>query len=307
MEIFLDELEKRGYYHQLKTLIEDTYQINHQTKVTLVVHSMGGPISLFFLTGFHGVTQAWKDKYINAYISLSGNWAGSLTVLRSVVSSSPGIPDDKLFVSSLVNDFIVTVARTFESIPMFVPDSSVYHNTTLVSTPSKEYTANDYSDLFDRIGYSNGYQFFQRVQDINPGFPAPNVPTYCFYGVNVETPMKYIYERDFISGMSTVGLPLGKIEYAKTGDGLVNIESLEVCHRWSGMPSKYLFKYNTYDDITHLNMVKSSEVLGDIALVVEAPESKKSFLSILLDSTYLNVLLYWLYSLFDWVLLWVLA
>ena len=55
---YTDELEKRGYFDKLKSLIEDMYNSNGQTKVTLVVHSMGGPVSLHFLTGFNRVNQA---------------------------------------------------------------------------------------------------------------------------------------------------------------------------------------------------------------------------------------------------------
>ena len=59
-----DELEKRGYFNRLKSLVEDTYRRNGNTKVTLVVHSMGGLVSLHFLTGFSGINQAWKNTII---------------------------------------------------------------------------------------------------------------------------------------------------------------------------------------------------------------------------------------------------
>ena len=40
------------------------YKENGNTKVTLVVHSMGGPVSLYFLTKV--VNQQWKDTYIHS-------------------------------------------------------------------------------------------------------------------------------------------------------------------------------------------------------------------------------------------------
>ena len=52
--------------------------------VAIVVHSMGGPMSLYFLNEV--VTQAWKNKYIKVYIPLSAAWAGASKSLEPVVS-----------------------------------------------------------------------------------------------------------------------------------------------------------------------------------------------------------------------------
>ena len=51
------------------------YNQNNGAPVALVVHSMGGPMSLYFLNEV--VTQDWKDKYIKVYIPLSGAFAGA--------------------------------------------------------------------------------------------------------------------------------------------------------------------------------------------------------------------------------------
>lgn len=63
----------------MKLLVEDTYQQNNNTPVLLVAHSMGGPMSLLFL---QDQTQAWKDKYIRAMVTLSGAWGGSIKALK---------------------------------------------------------------------------------------------------------------------------------------------------------------------------------------------------------------------------------
>lgn len=51
------------------------YQDNGNKRVSLVVHSMGGPMALMWL---HRQTQLFKDKYIESLISLSGAFAGSV-------------------------------------------------------------------------------------------------------------------------------------------------------------------------------------------------------------------------------------
>ena len=53
--------------------------MNNNTPVTLLVHSMGGPMTLIML---QRQSQKWKDKYINAFITLSAVWAGSVKAVK---------------------------------------------------------------------------------------------------------------------------------------------------------------------------------------------------------------------------------
>ncbi|XP_064389586.1 phospholipase A2 group XV-like isoform X3 [Halichondria panicea] len=200
-----DELDKRGYFHRLKTMIEDMYKTNGNTKVTLVVHSMGGLVFLHFLTGFSGINQAWKDKYIHVYVTLSAAWSGGAATVQSVISGYHGIPDLLLFAYNLISNFIVPIGRTFESIPWLFPKASVFGNVAFISTPSKTYSANDYEQLFRDINAPNIYRAFQGVQGLVSDYPAPNVPTYCFYGVGVPTPEKFTYSKD-LTPSNAIGL-----------------------------------------------------------------------------------------------------
>lgn len=63
----------------LKDLIEDTYNKNGKLPVMLIAHSMGGPMSLYFL---NKQTQAWKDQYIKCLVTLSGVWGGSMKAIK---------------------------------------------------------------------------------------------------------------------------------------------------------------------------------------------------------------------------------
>ena len=269
---YTDQLEKRGYYHQLKATIEDMYNSNGRTKVTLVVHSMGGLVSLHFLTGFSGINQAWKDKYIHAYVTLSAPWSGAVAALQTVISGARDLPDLLLFASDLIAEFIVPITRTFESLPLLFPKSSTFGNQVLISTPAKDYTASDYEELFRKVSYTNGYRFFQGVQRLNLGFPAPNVPTYCLYGVKVPTPLKYTYSKNFDGRTGTTGWEPNAVN--GDGDGTVNIESSRVCHQWSSMPSEFPFRYMTFDGVGHNAIIDNSNVLAEIDKIVGAPKKK---------------------------------
>lgn len=88
------QLTERGYFIALKQLIQTMYKENGNTKVTLVVHSMGGPVSLHFLTKV--VDQQWKDTYIRSYITLAGVWAGNSNGICTLLSGPPPNPFIKI-------------------------------------------------------------------------------------------------------------------------------------------------------------------------------------------------------------------
>lgn len=71
--------ENEDYFTKLKELIEETYLMNNKQRVTLIAHSMGGPMCLIF---FQRQSQSWKDKYINSMITLAGVWGGSVKALK---------------------------------------------------------------------------------------------------------------------------------------------------------------------------------------------------------------------------------
>ncbi len=229
---------------------------------------MGGLVSLYFFTGFNGVNQAWKDKYIHAYIPLSAAWNG-LVLSQQVVISGISIGDIFPFAIGLIKNFLVPIARTLESVAWLTPTSSVFGNKVLVSTPSRKYTANDYEELYEKIGYTNGYRFFQGhgVQSLLPNYPNPNVKTYCYYGVDVPTPIQFIYKKDFSPGVSTISLTPRVVN--GDGDGVVNIESLTVCHKWSGVVVK------PFSGLNHLTILTNQAVLDSIASIVRAPPPAK--------------------------------
>ena len=66
---FLLEHLPDNYHQRLKTLIEETYSINGNKKVTLISHSYGCTVTLYFLSL---QTQEWKNKYLKQWIPLSG-------------------------------------------------------------------------------------------------------------------------------------------------------------------------------------------------------------------------------------------
>lgn len=63
----------------MKALVEDTYIKTNGQKIVFITHSMGSPMTLYFL---NHQTQEWKNKFIKSWISLAGCWAGTIKALK---------------------------------------------------------------------------------------------------------------------------------------------------------------------------------------------------------------------------------
>ena len=229
---------------------------------------------LHFLTQSGVVTQEWKDKYIGNFITLSGAWSGGNLALQTEIS---GLSALKYHAKEILGPFwyiflpffesichkLTPVIRTFQSISFLLPRPSVWGDTVLVTTPTRTYTANDYEDLFSDVGLTDGYTKFKGVESINENYPPPNVPTHCFYGVGVDTPLSFSYSKSFPEGAEddpevTMG----------DGDGTVNILSSEVCLQWANGSSPFTSK--TFNGVSHFQITKDINTLREVGNIVGA-------------------------------------
>ena len=252
---YIDQLELRGYYTLLRLLVEEMFDESGE-KVTIVVHSMGGPVTLYFLNTV--VSQEWKDQFINAFIPLSGAWSGGNSAIQAEVSGINPFPHFLHIFPTFLRE-LRSAIRSFESSVWLLPRSSIWGDTVLVTTPVRTYTANEYMDLFANISYPVGFDMYTGITGINEGFPAPNVPVYCFYGTNLSTPESFIYNASF---------PDVDPEMVLYGDGdsVVNLRSSEICLRWREQPQPFFTQ--TFPGVNHSLMVVNEDVLQAVCDVV---------------------------------------
>lgn len=125
----------------MKNLVEQTYEQASQQRVTFIVHSMGGPMSLVFL---QRQSKQWKDKYIARLISLAGAWAGSAKAIKVFA-----IGDD-LGSFALSGSVLRAEQITSPSLAWLMPSPHFWKpNDVLVTTHNKQYTMSNIKEFFE--------------------------------------------------------------------------------------------------------------------------------------------------------------
>ena len=249
------------YFTNLRQLVESMYTENGNTKVTITAFSFGAQISLYFLNRI--VSQEWKDTYIHSYVTMGGSWYGGVGIVFTLLSG----PSEPEFLETRIGiPRVVSLYRNYPSFYSTLPRASVWNNTILISTPTRNYTACDYQELFTDARFpESGYsQFLNSESGID--LSAPNVPTYCFYGsVPQQTPRSFTYGNGFTMGPT--GFILGK------GDGRINQEDLEICLQWEGVNGGYTFNSSVFPGVNHAGIIRNEAVLQTVESIVRIPDT----------------------------------
>ncbi|XP_012266700.1 phospholipase A2 group XV-like [Athalia rosae] len=241
--------ENEEFFVKLKTLVEETYIMNNNQRVTLIAHSMGGPMSLLFL---QRQTQKWKNNYIESLITLAGVWGGSVKAIK-VFAIGDNLGTHFLRESTLREEQI-----TNPSLGWLLPSKLFWKDTeVLVETASKNYTLADLQQYLIDINVPNGWEFRKDTEKYQMNFEAPGVTVHCLHGSAVGTVEKLSY---------------GKLEdYPKLvlgdGDGTVNARSLKGCLYWQSDHHPKIY-HQEFPGVDHMRILKSDDILNYISNVL---------------------------------------
>ncbi|XP_051548930.1 phospholipase A2 group XV-like [Myxocyprinus asiaticus] len=208
--------ENKDYFLSLQLMIEEMAN-KAGGPVVLIAHSMGNMYTLYFL---NHQSQAWKDRYIKAFVSLGAPWAGVGKTLRVMATGD----NNRIPVISPLK--IRTQQRTAVSTVWLFPYAHTWpSDMILVSTPNNTYTVKDYQRFFKDIDYEDGWAMRKDTEPLVNALEPPGVPVHCLYGSGIPTPQGYNYTK-FPDGEPTV--------INGEGDGTVNLLSALQCKRWMG-------------------------------------------------------------------------
>ncbi|XP_076125833.1 phosphatidylcholine-sterol acyltransferase [Alosa pseudoharengus] len=236
--------EQEDYFNRLRDLVEEMHD-TYQQPVHLLGHSMGSNYILVFLKQ---QSQEWKDKYIKSFISLGAPWGGAVKPLRVLASGeNDGIP----LVSNIK---IREEQRMTTTNPWMIPFEEAWPNDhVFISTPSFNYTYQDYKRFFQDINFEDGYHMWEDTRNLTAGLPTPGVEVYCFYGVGLPTPVTYVYDEEFPNAD-----PVDMLY--EDGDDTVDSRSMSLCKRWVGQQEQPVHVKELWG-LPHLDMVFNPRVL----------------------------------------------
>ncbi|KAH0953681.1 hypothetical protein HN011_005543 [Eciton burchellii] len=245
--------ENEEFFVKLKNLVEETYSMNGNISVTLLAHSMGGPMTLIML---QRQSQKWKDKYINNLITLSAVWAGSVKAVK-VFAIGDDLGAYFLRESVLRNEQI-----TSPSLGWLLPSKLFWKETeVLVQSDFKNYTLNNLQEYFMDIGVPNAWEFRKDNEKYQLDFTAPGVQVHCLYGNKVNTVEKLYYK----PGTTIEGYP--QLIYGD-GDGTVNIKSLDACIHWQESQKQKIYS-QSFSGVDHTNILRNRDILTYIKTVLK--------------------------------------
>ena len=130
----------------------------------------------------------------------------------------------------------------------------------LISRPGKNYTVNDYEQLFEDLEIQDGWKMRQDTESLLKDFKPPNVEVHCLNGGGFPTPERYEYKE------SQWPDALPSTIYGK-GDGTISERSLIGCTKWTTKQSHQVI-HKTYNNTNHWDLLKHPNVISYIEQVV---------------------------------------
>jgi hypothetical protein len=262
--------KKTGYYGRLKTLIETAYNNNGETKVALLAHSMGAPVTHYFLTEM--VSQDWKDKHIAVWLPVAPAYAGAVQAAISVLYGND------LGVAVLPTTYMQKLCAKSGSLPWLLPRPYIWEaNMPFIFTPDETYSAQNQLDMLADRGLDQAYKIYERDLEAttkSSTFGAPLVDTYVFYGMNVSTPLEAHFDVNMWEVDRDDAAPKPRI-VTGNGDGTVNMRSLIAGESWAEEQHNHDFvlEHKGFKDQEHMEIVQDSQLWNHIEDILATYEA----------------------------------
>jgi len=235
------------FFQDIKNLIETAFDMNDQTKVVLMGHSSGPFMIQSFLAS---MPQDWKSKYVQACVTVSGEWAGQgLFISLSTMGWNP-----------LNYNFLETryISETWLNVLSQYPAPLRYGDQPVLQTPLRNYSASQVMDIFHDAGLEILEAVYPVMQKVLPNpYPThPGVNLYCLYGSGFPTVIGPVYNTPSFNVM-----PSGNI--LVNGDTNQEYQTNTACLEWANSTT-FSFLSEEFPGITHGGMASDPGVLSRI-------------------------------------------
>jgi len=260
------------FYDDLVKLVESTFRDNGNQRVILLAHSMGNLHMLYFL---NRMDQAWKDAYIESFISIAGPWGGAVKTVQALASGDN--LDAVVHIEKIGMDLDLIKAtnmrpleRSMPSMSWMTPSDTFWtQDEVLVKAPGGvEYTVNDFQRFYEDIGFAQGFSIKQDTVDLIRDLTPPGVETFCMTGIDVPTRASL----DYTASTAQPWYNEDPEQIMGDGDGTVNRRSAEGCLRWVGNQEQPVH-HTTFKGATHMTLLSDEAPLKYIQDVITKANS----------------------------------
>ncbi|KAJ8958567.1 hypothetical protein NQ317_016374 [Molorchus minor] len=234
------------YFVQLKQLVEDTYNENKQTSVILLAHSMGGPMSLYFLNQQKPILG--KTNILKVY----GVWGGSVKAIKATT-----------WVLMFCEKVLWRQEQiTCPSLAWLLPSRLFWKpDEVLVQTEKKNYTINDLQEFFKYI--FPRWLGNERIQSHISLILNHLELKFIVYMVLMSKTIE-----NLVPGVD--GYPT--LLYGD-GDGTVNRRSLEGCKYWQKAQKQKVY-IKELQQVDHLQILSNKTTISYITNLLKVFISK---------------------------------
>jgi pimeloyl-ACP methyl ester carboxylesterase len=232
-----------GYFTRLKELVETAYDMNN-LKSVLVAHSIGCLITYIFLV--EHCSSAWKEKYIDTFISIGGPYGGASIVVKTLLSGVPGL--------NVLRSQYKEVMEHSTGLILALPDTHGYESKDVLLVDrgtGKRYTRHTYQGLLPDASRNIWAKY---VKPYLPSF-RKNTGVSTVFAVSLDAPTEtsYIYESFPIKNMRQ---PVQTV-YGK-GDTVIPADSLMYHSQFINRFANY--SYASIPGNEHTRLLRSKEL-----------------------------------------------
>ncbi|KAL3312600.1 hypothetical protein Ciccas_008808 [Cichlidogyrus casuarinus] len=163
--------ENEDFFVKLKTLIEETYANNNNTRCFIIAHSMG---NLYTMDFFNRMTEDWKRTFIRGYAAISPPFAGTV---KTFATLAKGENFQVFFVSPLI--FRETI-RSFPSTHYMLPSRQYWNSSEILVKVIKggnetNYHAHNLEQFYTDADIADGESIIQSIQSSSGVHPEKQI------------------------------------------------------------------------------------------------------------------------------------
>eukprot|EP00928_Gymnodinium_smaydae_P082614 TRINITY_DN65933_c0_g1_i1.p1 TRINITY_DN65933_c0_g1~~TRINITY_DN65933_c0_g1_i1.p1 ORF type:complete len:451 (-),score=28.19 TRINITY_DN65933_c0_g1_i1:165-1343(-) len=223
------QLSDDGTFLKMKKQIEMIVATADGKRAIPITLSYGGPLMHTFLASY--VDAAWKRKYVERWISLSGVFGGSVELTRMALYPEPAdfydIPTFLPYITvEMTRDLSNTFPSSFALQPSFLNQNDALV-TAIIDGKNRTYYKTDFESVLSDAGLLAAREVYTFAKD-SYSFAAlgePGVSVDCMYGVGDDS-LSAIHFGDGFNSRAT------HFSY-EDGDGVAPTRSLSLCRQWN--------------------------------------------------------------------------